>query len=454
MKKIRIGIIIDNPKRDLEHMTLVSCKLAKKGFMVFMIPMYKQRYFISRYRLDLILLNYLRFNNINSFIDYINLGTSVAVLDTEGTAGKDEFEFIKFISGTRYTNLIDLYLFWGSKQLEIARKYLKIDNRRLISTGSPKIDILIKPWVETLKKTQINPGFILINTNFPLVNPKFSFKKKDELKNLIKVGFDVETAQSIISDNLKSFQGMISFIKFISIKVSKEFFVVRPHPFENPDIYRSLFNNFKNIKIVHEGAANYWIKNSKCLLHVNCSTAIESVILGKKAFSLEWLNSKYTFRPLPTEVSHKIFNQNEIFEILSKNLYKSTSKLNQDISNFICNSFGYLDGKNSQRVADAIDNFIKSNFYKNKQKKIKISLLKKIKRNLNNMMEYNYLWKIKNIIKNYKSDKQFDKKEVDKIINRFSIVEASFKTIESQNFHRSKYDHYPSSDIVAVIIND
>ena len=45
MKKIKIGVIVDNPNRDLEGLVLVATQLAMKNFEVFLIPMYKQRYF-------------------------------------------------------------------------------------------------------------------------------------------------------------------------------------------------------------------------------------------------------------------------------------------------------------------------------------------------------------------------------------------------------------------------
>ena len=53
MGKTKIGFVVDNPERDLEGLVLASCELAKMGFEVILIPMYKQRFVVRSQKIDI-----------------------------------------------------------------------------------------------------------------------------------------------------------------------------------------------------------------------------------------------------------------------------------------------------------------------------------------------------------------------------------------------------------------
>ena len=80
---------------------------------------------------------------------------------------------------------------------------------------------------------------------------------------------------------------------------------IRPHPFEDEALYRRRFGSMPNVSIDGSGNVLPAIEAAACVLHLNCGTAIESLMLGTPAVSLEFLNTE-TMRahaPLPARVS-------------------------------------------------------------------------------------------------------------------------------------------------------
>lgn len=115
---MKIGIIVDNPKRDLNGCSLLAYELGKKNHEVFLIPMYTQGYDIPLLALDLVVLNYARLTNFELIKIYRKLGIKVVVNDTEGgvlsesglNSPKNWAHFMKSSQIFRY---LDGYTFWG-----------------------------------------------------------------------------------------------------------------------------------------------------------------------------------------------------------------------------------------------------------------------------------------------------------------------------------------------------
>ena len=64
------------------------------------------------------------------------------------------------------------------------------------------------------------------------------------------------------------------------MKLSKEEFIIRPHPTENIETYNSYFKNIKNIRIIYRGSIQEWLHGAKVHIHNGCTTAIEGFFSG------------------------------------------------------------------------------------------------------------------------------------------------------------------------------
>ena len=81
---MRVGLIVDHPKRDLEGSVLIAHELAKRGVEAVIVPMYEQGLDVPRLGLDAIVANYARPGNRTLLERYAEAGIKVFVLDTEG----------------------------------------------------------------------------------------------------------------------------------------------------------------------------------------------------------------------------------------------------------------------------------------------------------------------------------------------------------------------------------
>ena len=454
MKKIKVGVIVDNPNRDLEGLVLVATQLAMKNFEVFLIPMYKQRYFLKYQKIDIIILNYLRPNNLEIFLDYKRAGISVALLDTEGVAGRDLQEYADFVTKTKMSQLIDLYMFWGPGQIKAVENKKGLIPIKTVVTGCPRFDFFEDPWKKSINYDLKHKDFILFNTNFPIVNPLYSEGQDSEYKTMLKVGFTKEYAENVVNQNLFAFTGIKNLIKVLAEAMPNQQFVIRPHPFEDIDGYKEL-TELNNIRVTKNGSANAMIFYSKCLIHLNCTTAIEAAFMDKPIYSPSWLNNKDIYRDLPQLLSDSVNTEGDMVRIL-KSLFDENIKTQTDNTNIknqdaIKNLFHLIDGKSSLRVSESIENLSASS--KNNSIIPRKHFKEKLKNVLLNLTEFPLLWQLREKLQKFNKSKYFSSREVNTILNRLIKAEPMLKEININDLNRIKFIKSNFSDVVAVQVS-
>ena len=108
-------------------------------------------------------------------------------------------------------------------------------------------------------------------------------------------------------------------------------FLIRPHPSENINFYKTYLKKKKNFKYSNKFSIVEWIKASELVIHDYCTTSFEANLLGKKTLYF------------PVNSSCKIINK-DIYKISSPLL--NNKKLNKNIifkkkkiiNNYIYNS--------------------------------------------------------------------------------------------------------------------
>lgn len=451
MKNLKVGLVVDNPDRDLEGMTLVAAYLACKGFSSFLIPMYKQRHVVRSEGIDVIVLNYLRPNNLDTFLEYKRNGIKVAVLDTEGIAGRDFEEFADLFFETNMTDLIDLYMFWGNGQLQAVEKRSAPQPKKKTVTGCPRYDFFSEVWTKSIDIGDFGSSYILFNTNFPIVNPRFSSGKDDEYKTLLRVGYDPKEAKDLVDQNMYAFLEIKKLVKSVATSLPDENFILRPHPFESIKGYSDLYE-YPNVKVIQEGSSNAWIYQAKSLVHLNCTTAIEAALMGKKVLTPSWLNKNAIYRDMPTQISQKIMNEDELLSALIGEEADYNDENIKKTQKFIQESFHLIDGKSSKRVANAVISLFDTPFYGAKILETSIKAL--IKNIFLNISEKPFLWQLREKYKKMNKSKYFTSLEVLSILNRITKSDPSFSGLSIQDVRRSKIRNDYFSDITAVKLND
>jgi surface carbohydrate biosynthesis protein len=223
------------------------------------------------------------------------------------------------ILNQRYKNDLfkyaDKIFFWGDYQHTALKERIQFDDQCVVS-GHPRFTLLQEEYLEIYKeevtkiKSQFS-NFILVNTNMSFGN---NLKGDDFVINNYLDRFS--NVEEIINFDKKKLSTIVDLCKKISNNLDINI-VLRPHPEENLDTYKKLFSNYKNVSIVFSGSVIPWLLACEFLIHPDCTTAIESWILGKKAISVLPENhdtSLVTY--VPIEVSLKTKNIIDIIDII------------------------------------------------------------------------------------------------------------------------------------------
>lgn len=354
MKSPCVCLIVDNPLRDLDGLVLLGWQLARRGVDAWLVPMYEQSFDVRAIGADLVLVNYVRTNNLDHVMAYRREGIRVGVLDTEGVGGKTPAEFAALVAASGGGGAaVDFYCVWGLAQQQALVEAGVVSGDRIQVTGCPRYDYCAPPWKNALPLPAEPPGYVLVNTNFPVINPRFSNGADDEVANAVKAGFSREFAQSYVRDARVAHAGMLALMDKILVRWPGQRFILRPHPFESHECYRTL-EQHANFALRQEGTSVEWLNQARALLHLNCSTAVEAAMLGKPALSPAWLDTSALHMPGPSSVSRLAASPKALLEALDAVLCSSKPVDDRQTRQPLQALYHHIDGHAAERIADVI----------------------------------------------------------------------------------------------------
>ncbi len=433
--KFKVCLVVDNPLRDLEGITLIAWHLAKKNTLCYIVPMYNQAFDIISLKPDLVIINYLRPNNVNLLLRYKKENIKVCILDTEGSPGKDLSKFASFIKKIKERDLVDIYCLWGKDQYKAFKQENLFNDEKLKITGCPRYDFCVYPYSKTLPQIFNKKRFILINTTFPVGNPKFTFDYKIEEKAMVAMGYDRDFSKRYARDSYESYKKIIKIISKVCDKFPDFDFVLRPHPFEASKPYEVLLKN-SNFHISQTKTVIEWLNCCEALLHLNCQTAIEAVMIGKEPISIEWINTPHLkIEGPPGNISHIANNFEELViyidNVIKKRKLKTSKKMINERKQLILSRLFKKDGLSSYRVSKVIYEFLKTDNSYVSSLKYKFNF----KQIMRETLGFNIFHFLRKIIQGQKSEfrrneKIFEIDEVRDIIDRLNKVDPSKKTVK------------------------
>ena len=287
--------------------------------------------------------NYKNYKYIKSF------GNIISIFDEEGLFSFDE-QFSNRRVGEKNFELIENYFLWGEEnKKELLIRFKSIENK-LILAGNQRIELLKKPLInffldEGVKIKQKMGNFILVTTKFPKAN----FIKRHDLQDFVEHQTQkgwlyndhlVDCAKNALEHEQQNLSRLIEYLIEFSKQNEEEMIVVRPHPNENYSTYENAFKKFKNIKIIKDhDNTNNWIAACKFLIHFNCTTGLEALLLNKRGFNfMPFKNEKVEYKLLKdvSEVirtKYELININKNFENKIPNYQEKLKKLEQYIYN-------------------------------------------------------------------------------------------------------------------------
>lgn len=356
----RIGLVVDHPIRDLDGLCLVAQMLVERGHEAVLMPFYSQHFDLPNLRLDAIVLNYARPANLALAEAAAARGIALCVLDTEGGLIPEDGPtsasgIARFLRRSGLDKRLALYLFWGQKLRDRVVAESALDPARAIVTGCPRFDLAHSPYEKPRQKGR---GKVLVNTNFPVVNAArvqgYDSGGSIDAQALRDVGFGERDIADLAMNVRTVMQRMIETIRALAIARSARQFVVRPHPFERMEPYEAALTDLPNITVERSGTAMEALEAADCLLHVNCTTAIEACLVGVPPISLDFINAPLlsAMARLPGEISHRADGIAETLAMIDRAHKLPAAPAIDQILPF----FGPLDGKAAQRVAEILGN--------------------------------------------------------------------------------------------------
>ena len=358
---LRICLILDNPLRDLDGLCLIAWHLTQAGAEVFLVPMQMQGFDIPSLKPDVVLANYVRANNIDLLKLYHKQGIQVVVLDTEGT-GEWWPRHADMLRRQDARSFVSQYCCWGATQARTLIEADSLEPEQVTISGCPRYDFIADPWRKALPSCDVAPGYILINTNFPVVNPQFVQGTKAEIEGWVKVGWGSHgDATAFAAASRELFQNIKDAVATLARTLPEQTFVLRPHPFESLVPYEVLAETLPNLLLRKEGTSLQWINHAAALLHVNCFTGIEAGLMKIEALGFEWLN-RDEIRQHSSEPFRVSRNASSIEDIvqwlnfLTSEPRRLPTLPNRDnvLKDLVGANYHAMDGKSAKRVADIL----------------------------------------------------------------------------------------------------
>lgn len=357
---MRIGYIVDHPKRDLPGGIMFASALAARGVETVLIPLYDQGLDVPLLGLDGLVVNFARPVNLELVRAYTDSGMPVWVMDTEGgvltrDGANSPKALARYVRESGFSDILAGYFFWGSVLHDAFVEDSGMPPELLHLTGCPRFDYAAPRWRSLLDSPRRN--YVLVNTNFSLTNPLFARSPEDEVRTVVAAGWDKNYVRVLMADQKQIFREFAETLDRLFEAQPKRHFLLRPHPFENAAFYHQRYGRHANVTVDGAGSVLNVIRNAQAVIHLNCGTAIEGVLLETLPLSMEFLNTEFMRRhgPLPSSVSMPV----ESFDALARALdaleeTKATFPFAQRHQAFIEPWFHLNDGCAADRMAEVV----------------------------------------------------------------------------------------------------
>jgi len=310
---------------------------------------------------------------LNSFAEtfYRNIKISkgtIVSLDEEGGVFNEKNYKSELLhrNGENILKYVDLFFTWGEKQKKILIENTSIPEAKIIASGHPRFD-LCKPKFKEFRSALLNnhinikSKYILINSTFTAANTFLSFDEEIQLR-IDERGdgsINVKYERQLYNYRKLLINYFYEAIKEINKRYPKLTIIFRPHPGENAEFYKGLFQKFKNVVVTGDGSAQEWISESSMVLHHDCTTAIEAFFSEKFIVSYCPIKDDDFVQALPIEISSVIDNQDQLLKLINDvKDFSSEEEQNKIARDYIRPIIANVDFESSEIIIKALKDII------------------------------------------------------------------------------------------------
>jgi surface carbohydrate biosynthesis protein len=329
-------IPVENQVRELDPKLLLACVAARRGFSSVIGSRREMEMRIDSFPRSIYLSKSMTVRSLLFFWVAAKFGHDIITWDEEALVHlPPDIYFSRRLHPAAIRYVTHLFA-WGEENAELWRQYPHLPTGTPIHvTGNPRSDML-RPELHAYYADEIDGirrefgKFILVNTNFNHVN---AFGPDMNLFKPVKTpgktpkfgraarGMSREYAEGLRDHKLAVFHDFQHLIPELEKNFPDHTIVVRPHPTESHEVYRTIAAGCRRVRVTNDGNVVPWLLCAKALIHNGCTTGVEAFELGVPAVSYRaTVNETYDngFYRLPNAVSHNCFSFAELRTTLKR----------------------------------------------------------------------------------------------------------------------------------------
>jgi hypothetical protein len=123
----------------------------------------------------------------------------------------------------------------------------------------------------------------------------------------------------------KIFEAFEELVQELAREFPDRTIIVRPHPSEDHDSWKSLCSQFDNAFCVYEGGITPWLIGADTVIHNSCTTGVEAFVAGKKVISYQPCKSELYDLELPNNLSTCCDSLNDVVSCIKNSTYELSS---------------------------------------------------------------------------------------------------------------------------------
>jgi surface carbohydrate biosynthesis protein len=296
--------------------------------------------------------------------EIILLGHRIVSLDIEGLVRTSGSSGVKLRFSEQSIERCDLIFFWGEDHYNAVKKYYPQIQSKGKITGGPTIDeLLIKKNNIVIPKSKRTK--ILIGTSCAFAN---NINGKDYPLQMTRNAYSGNLNNNEIlniESNAKRDVEVFNYWKEIIPIIAKTYpdfdVVVRPHPTENSDFWKSFLSEFKNVRIDTGSPIFNELISSSAYIHFNSTSAITSTILGIPTIMVipeleDYMIENCSF---VKNISTLAYSSKELIGIINESVNLAGTRKATDELNYYCENLKTNSLSASQKIIYELESYYK-----------------------------------------------------------------------------------------------
>ena len=274
------------------------------------------------------------YNRLKLHKNLINKGFKITSIDEEGCLAEYGYSTFANIRYSKKTVEQASAIFgWGPEDTDTLKQIYSDSSKKIYKTGSPRVDL----WKQTfsdywkLKSSAIKKPFLLVSSSFSHANNVRPLHER--IKVFVDAGYYARAPELLekyfhrASEDYINTSAFVEAIKHLAKNNIGYDIVVRPHPTEYLEAWKTYLKDISNVHIIREDSITLWVKNAFAVMHHDCTTAIEAIICKTPVVTYsphEMKNSK----KLANELGYKVNSPSELLSRVNE-LYKLINNNNK-----------------------------------------------------------------------------------------------------------------------------